>query len=148
MCRVQKPQKFLNSITEIENNTSVAFIGPSGSGKSTILRLMAGLEPPTSGKVLFKDQNIYQLSDQERADIRRRNFGFIFQSFRLFPSLSVFENVQLACEISNIDQSESVALDWLNQVGLIKQKIKNQIPYLVVNNNELQLHELYQPIQV
>ena len=106
----------------IKEEDSIAITGPSGSGKSTILRIIAGLEPPTSGNVTFYDKPIYTLSDQERADIRRQNFGFIFQSFRLFPQLTVFENVQLACDIANIPSSEKVALNWLNEVDLLKQQ--------------------------
>ena len=106
----------------INTNASIAITGPSGSGKSTILRLIAGLEPPSSGEVLVHNQSIYSLTDQERADIRRQHFGFIFQSFRLFPQLTVFENVQLACDIAQISSSKDTALKWLGEVNLLKQQ--------------------------
>ena len=106
----------------INTNASIAITGPSGSGKSTILRLIAGLEPPSSGEVLVHNQSIYSLTDQERADIRRQHFGFIFQSFRLFPQLTVFENVQLACDIAHISSSKDIALKWLGEVNLLKQQ--------------------------
>ena len=132
--QISKSYKFNNENTTILTNqgltikpkSSVVITGPSGSGKSTILRIIAGLEPPNSGSVLYNKTNIYNLSDEQRAKIRSDQMGFIFQSFRLFPSLTVFENVQLACEISNIANSESVALKWINEVNLTKQK--NQTP--------------------
>tara|TARA_B100001989_G_C24511191_1_gene450527 strand:+ start:740 stop:1408 length:669 start_codon:yes stop_codon:yes gene_type:complete len=107
---------------DINTNSSIAITGPSGCGKSTILRMIAGLEEPSSGDILINDQSIFKLTDQQRADIRRKHFGFIFQSFRLFPQLTVFENVQLACDISNITPSKDIALQWLKEVNLLKQQ--------------------------
>ena len=115
-----------NLSLSISAGETIAITGPSGSGKSTFLRLLAGLEPPTTGTVTFNDQDIYTLSDDERANIRSQNFGFIFQSFRLFPALTVFENVHLACEISNIDQPTETANKWIEEVKLSNQK--NQKP--------------------
>ena len=111
-----------NQSLTVKPNASVAITGPSGSGKSTILRMIAGLEAPSKGDVFFQNQSIYTLTDEQRADIRRLHFGFIFQSFRLFPQLTVFENVQLACDIAKITPSKDIALKWLSEVGLLKQQ--------------------------
>ena len=110
----------------VNSGETIAITGPSGSGKSTFLRLLAGLESPSSGTVTFNDQDIYTLSDDERALIRSQNFGFIFQSFRLFPALTVYENVHLACEISQLTDSKSIANQWIEEVGLKNQR--NQKP--------------------
>ena len=109
----------LNNISlEIGNNETVAITGPSGSGKSTLLRIIAGLEPPNSGNVTAFNQQLYRLSDEERAKIRRDNFGFIFQSFRLFSGLNVIENVALSLDIKGEQNSQDRAKRWLSDVGL------------------------------
>ena len=71
-------------------------IGPSGAGKSTLLFLLAGLEKPTAGKILWRGKELHSLSEEERACIRRESIGFIFQFFNLLPELNVLENVAIA----------------------------------------------------
>ena len=109
----------LNNINlNINENETVAITGPSGSGKSTLLRIMAGIEPPCEGSVHSFNKDIYLLTDEERANIRAQNFGFIFQSFRLFNGLNVLENVALSLEIKGESNSNKLAKDWINNVGL------------------------------
>ena len=113
----------LNGLSlSIQPKATIAITGPSGSGKSTLLRILAGLEPPTKGQVTFKDQPIYDLTDDQRADIRRHTFGFIFQSFRLFPALSVFENIGLSLDIMGHKNSEELTIEWMDKVGLTHRK--------------------------
>ena len=109
----------LNGITlTIEPKASIAITGPSGSGKSTLLRILAGLDDPTKGNVHVEKTNLYDLNDEERATIRSQTFGFIFQSFRLFPALSVIENVALGLDIKGEKNSEAIAKQWIADVGL------------------------------
>ena len=109
----------LNNINlSINENETIAITGPSGSGKSTLLRVMAGIEPPCEGSVHSFNKDIYQLTDEERANIRSQNYGFIFQSFRLFNGLNVLENVALSLEIKGESNSNKLAKDWINNVGL------------------------------
>ena len=80
---------------EIDAGRSVAIVGPSGAGKSTLLHLLGGLDTPTSGEVSFDGIDIYRLSDTERAQVRNRRVGFIFQFYHLLPEFNAMENVML-----------------------------------------------------
>lgn len=97
---------------EIEEGEFIAIVGPSGSGKSTLLHLLAGLDKPSSGKVLINDVNIYELSETEISKFRRRNIGFIFQFFNLIPILSVEENIKLPV----LMDGKSVDKEYMNEL--------------------------------
>ena len=75
---------------------SVAITGPSGAGKSTLLGLLAGLDSATSGEIVLDHNPLHLMSEDERAQLRQRSVGFIFQSFMLIQSLTALENVMLA----------------------------------------------------
>ncbi len=81
---------------DIEPGEFVAVMGPSGCGKSTLLHLLGGLLSPTTGKIIIGDEDLSQVSDAERTDIRRRKIGFVFQRFNLFPTLTADGNLRLA----------------------------------------------------
>jgi putative ABC transport system ATP-binding protein len=78
----------------IEPGEFVALEGPSGSGKTTLLQLLAALDRPSSGRVLFEGRNLAELRDADLAELRLRSFGFVFQQFNLIPTLTALENVQ------------------------------------------------------
>ena len=80
---------------EIFAGEFLAFMGPSGSGKTTLLNLIAGIDKPTSGKIVIGDIDIGELSETELAVWRSRNVGFIFQFYNLIPVLTALENVEL-----------------------------------------------------
>src|SRR5512133_1105472 len=73
----------------------VAIVGPSGSGKSTLLNLLGAIDYPTSGKVLLDQRDVFSMREEELSVFRRRNIGFIFQSYNLVPELNVEENILL-----------------------------------------------------
>jgi putative ABC transport system ATP-binding protein len=85
----------------------VAVMGPSGSGKSTLLNLVAGIDTPTSGRVLVAGQDLAQLSDDARSDLRLRHVGFVFQSFNLFPTFTAEENVAWPLEFLGVGWREA-----------------------------------------
>lgn len=86
----------LNGIDlEIQPGKFTAIVGQSGSGKSTLLHCMAGLDKPTSGKVLVDNLDLYTLKDDKLSKVRREDFGFIFQSFNLIPVVNVYDNIVL-----------------------------------------------------
>ena len=111
----------LNDINlTVKAGESVAILGASGSGKTTLLTLLAGLDLPTSGDIYFQGKHLNQLDEEQRAQIRSKSVGFIFQSFQLLASLTALENVMLPLEIQYIPhkQCQSAATDWLRRVGL------------------------------
>lgn len=97
----------------------VAIMGPSGSGKSTLLNLAGGLDVPTQGHVLVEGRDLATLSVAERAAIRRKSIGYVFQDFNLLPSLSAAENVSFPLELDgwNPRKAREAAIQSLNEVG-------------------------------
>ena len=110
----------LNDVSlAIERESFVAIIGPSGSGKTTLLGLLAGLDRPTSGRVLLDDNDLSRLSDDQRAVFRAQNVGFVFQTFQLIPTLTALENVMVPIELSGgARDADARAGELLNDVGL------------------------------
>ena len=109
-----------NSDLTLENGTFASIIGSSGSGKSTLLKILGGLLPPTTGKVLLDGQDIYAMNAEQLAQVRRQKIGFIFQQFNLLPDLTAYENVEMPLLYHNILPSERHArvMKTLAQVGL------------------------------
>src|SRR5215213_8627442 len=93
----------------VEEGEFVAIMGPSGCGKSTLLHLLGGLLSPTSGKILIDGEDLSQVSDAQRTDIRRRKIGFVFQRFNLFPTLTADGNLRLAEKIHSGNGGGSAA---------------------------------------
>ncbi|MCX6640249.1 MAG: ABC transporter ATP-binding protein [bacterium] len=86
----------LNNVNlEIQPGEFLAIMGPSGCGKSTLLNLLGLLDNPTGGEYFFLDQEVSKFTERQRANTRKRNIGFVFQSFNLIDELTVFENVEL-----------------------------------------------------
>lgn len=98
----------------------IAVVGRSGSGKTSLLNIMAGLDKPSAGQVLFEEQDLAEMDEQELTDLRRHRIGFIFQSFGLLPLLSAFENVELPLRIRGMNAGERAerTREALDIVGL------------------------------
>ena len=97
---------------------TAAIVGASGSGKSTLLSIIAGLDPPTQGTVRLAGQDIFSLSEDDRAALRAQQVGFVFQSFQLMGNLTALENVMLPLELSGTKGARQLATEMLKRVGL------------------------------
>ena len=97
---------------------AIAVVGASGSGKSTLLGLLAGLDVPTSGKVDLNGEDLFALDEDDRASLRGRMLGFVFQSFQLLPALTALENVMLPLELAGSSSARPDAEQVLDRVGL------------------------------
>ncbi len=102
----------------VRRGESVAIVGVSGSGKSTLLGLLAGLDLPTDGIIHIAAHAITAMDEDQRAEVRARHVGFVFQSFQLMPNLTALENVMLPLEILNRDHIRVTAESALLRVGL------------------------------
>ncbi len=102
----------------IEAGQSVAIVGASGSGKTTLLGILAGLDLPSTGKVWLEDAELTALDEEQRALVRGRCVGFVFQSFQLLDSLTAIENVMLPAELRGDASAATDARALLEQVGL------------------------------
>lgn len=115
----------LNSVNlEINQGEFVAIMGPSGCGKSTLLNVLGLLDNPTTGEYHFLDQEVSTYSERQRANLRKANIGFVFQSFNLIDELTVFENVELPLLYQKVSGRERKArvLDVLDQMAIAHRK--------------------------
>ena len=105
---------------EIEKGEYVAFMGPSGSGKSTLMNLLGCLDTPTSGQYILNGQDVSKMSDDELAEIRNKEIGFVFQTFNLLPRTTALENVALPMVYAGFSKAERKlrAEEVLTNVGL------------------------------
>jgi putative ABC transport system ATP-binding protein len=103
---------------EVEKGASVSIVGPSGSGKTTLLGLCAGLDRASTGHVRLNDTIIDRLNEDERARIRNRDVGFVFQNFQLLPTLTALENVMVPLELRGEKHAHRRAVSLLEKVGL------------------------------
>ena len=101
----------------LEPGGFLAIVGPSGSGKTTLLGLLAGLDRPTSGRVILDGNDLNALDENARARLRGQRVGFVFQSFQLVPTLTALENVQVPLELRG-ERAEGRAAELLARVGL------------------------------
>ena len=116
---VTKPLQILSDINlTMDLGRSLAILGPSGCGKSTLLGILAGLDIPSSGDVLWSDKVISDLNEEKRAELRKGNLGFVFQSFQLLSNLNAYENVLLPLELIGRTNPEKIATEMLELVGL------------------------------
>jgi putative ABC transport system ATP-binding protein len=97
---------------------TAAIVGASGSGKSTLLSIIAGLDTPTKGTVRLAGQDIFAISEDDRAALRAQKVGFVFQSFQLMANLTALENVMLPLELSGTRGARALATEMLGRVGL------------------------------
>lgn len=103
----------------IDTQEFIAIMGPSGSGKTTLLGLLAGLDRPSAGRVLYDDVDLAGLDEDERARLRAEQVGFVFQSFQLVPTLTALENVLVPLELRGRARgADARARELLARVGL------------------------------
>ena len=114
---------------EVAKGEFLAIMGPSGSGKSTLMHLLGFLDTPTSGKYIFKGNDVSNLSDDELAKIRNEEVGFIFQTFNLLPKTSVFGNVKLPLLYGHLKDHNRRVEEAIKAVGLLHRinNLSNQL---------------------
>jgi len=117
---MQKVVALKNVNLRINKGEYIAVLGPSGSGKSTLLHMMGILDVPTSGKIYIEGREVSQLSEDERARIRGKKIGFVFQLFNLIPSLTALENAALPMMVYGVEKEERErrARELLEKLGL------------------------------
>ena len=103
---------------DLNSGDTCTIVGPSGSGKTTLLGLSAGLDDPSFGTVVLCGNTLGNLSEDERASVRNKHVGFVFQTFRLIPTLTALENVMVPGELRGNKDVRQIALDLLDRVGL------------------------------
>ncbi|WP_194852510.1 ABC transporter ATP-binding protein [Nonlabens antarcticus] len=103
---------------DVEKGQTFSIVGPSGSGKTTLLGLCAGLDQPNAGTVELCGYDLQTLNEDERAELRNKEVGFIFQNFQLLPTLTALENVSVPLELQSAQDASSRARKLLEKVGL------------------------------
>lgn len=108
----------------VEQGEFVAVVGTSGSGKSTLLNMMGGLDIPTSGSIVVRGEEIAKMSNEQLTIFRRRNIGFVFQSYNLVPILNVYENIVLPVELDGDMVDKAFMKEIVGILGL-DEKLNN-----------------------
>ena len=110
----------------LEQGSFTAITGPSGSGKSTLLHMLGGLDRPTEGSVQFRDKDLYRLRDDQLAILRRRQFGFVFQSYNLVRELTGMENILLPLMLDKRSPDEAYLNRLIDILGIGSRR--NHLP--------------------
>ncbi len=113
--------KAVDSVTlTVDKGAVLLVMGPSGSGKTTLLSMMGCILHPTDGEVVVDGKTVSKLKESELPDVRKKYFGFVFQAFNLFPSLTAVENVELVLRLKNWERAtmREIAIGLLKKVGL------------------------------
>ncbi|WP_334322596.1 lipoprotein-releasing ABC transporter ATP-binding protein LolD [Gilliamella apicola] len=128
LCKTYNEGKMVTEVLknvsfDIHSKSLLAIIGSSGSGKSTLLHLLGGLDKPTSGEIIFKSQQLNQLSEKEKAHLRNQEIGFVYQFHHLLPDFSALENVAMPLLISGAKPNDAKkrAMAMLESVNLVKR---------------------------
>ena len=136
----------LNDVSlSIQEGSFVAITGPSGSGKSTLLHLLSGLDKPTKGTVTYRNKDLYKYNDNQLSVLRRRRFGFVFQSYNLVKELTGYENMLLPIMLDGKKPDEA----YLNRIieilpdGSIIDKVTTYDDYLE-NNADARKRTIYE----
>jgi putative ABC transport system ATP-binding protein len=105
---------------DIQKNEYVALMGPSGSGKSTLMNILGCLDSPSGGQYVLNGQDVSKMADDNLADVRNKEIGFVFQQFNLLPRLTALENVALPLVYAGVSRKErtEMAMDVIKKVGL------------------------------
>lgn len=123
--RVRSDEQILNILTgcnlSLSAQQTVAIVGRSGSGKSTLLSIMAGLEKPSDGEISLLGHSLNHLNEDQCAQIRAQQVGFVFQNFQLLSSMNALENILMPLELFQIPDAREKALEALDKVGLGKR---------------------------
>lgn len=109
---------------EVARGEFLAVIGPSGSGKSTLFHILGGLAPPSDGEVWIDGQNLRQMSESERTELRQKKIGFVFQKYNLLPTLTAKDNIAIARSLAGVTEEPPGFEDILQQLG-----IKNRLTH-------------------
>ena len=124
----------LNDVTlGIEEGSFVAITGPSGSGKSTLLHLLSGLDKPTHGTVTYRDKDLYKYNDNQLSVLRRRRFGFVFQSYNLVKELTGYENMLLPVMLDSKKPDEAYINRIIELLGIGDQQQRFSIARALAN---------------
>lgn len=102
----------------LDGGTFTAITGPSGSGKSTLLHLLSGLDKPTKGKVFYRENELYRYNDNQLSVLRRRRFGFVFQSYNLVKELTGYENILLPVMLDSRKPDEEYLNSMIDLLGI------------------------------
>lgn len=106
----------------VEQGEFLAVVGTSGSGKSTLLHMMGGLDTPTSGSIKVRGKELAEMNDEQLTIFRRRNIGFVFQSYNLVPILNVYENIALPVELDG-EKVDMALFDRIVDILSLKEKL-------------------------
>ncbi len=136
MLEAKNLKKYYNSTNQIKavdditfsvnKGEFVAIVGKSGSGKTTLLNLLGALDTPTEGEVIISEESIFSLGENERTVFRRKNIGFVFQSFNLLQALSVYENIILPVKLDGKDVDTELLDEIIDKLEL-REKL-NEYP--------------------
>ena len=129
----------------LEKGEFAAVVGESGSGKSTLLNCIGALDTPTSGSILIDRQNLFSMKEEKRTIFRRRNIGFIFQSFQLVSELDVEQNIMFPLLLDYRKPNSKDVDEILDLLGLTERRhhLPSRHSYQVDRNRELPLQEVF-----